>query len=60
MNKKIHTFIGHNDFVSKVQWSQENPYRFTSSSFDRRMVVWDMRGINENKENSNELMVSGD
>ena len=47
MNKKIHTFIGHNDSISKVKWSQENPFQFTSSSFDRRVVVWDMKGLNE-------------
>ena len=46
MNKKIHTFIGHNDPVSKVQWSEVDPYKFTSSGFDRRVLIWDMKGLN--------------
>lgn len=55
MQRYLQTFIGHNDSVSGVKWSAGNPYTFTSSSFDRRTVVWDMRGLKENKEeNSNE------
>lgn len=46
MSKHLHKFIGHNDSITKVQWSTINPYSFTSSSFDRRIVTWNMKKIN--------------
>ncbi len=45
MGKSLHKFIGHNDAVTKVEWSTKNPAYFSSSSFDRKLVTWNMKKI---------------
>lgn len=54
MSRPLHKFIGHNDAVTKVEWSQASPTSFSSSSFDRRLVTWNMENISSNSS-SNEL-----
>jgi WD40 repeat protein len=53
MSRALHKFIGHNDTVTKVEWSTKNPYSFTSSSFDRRLVTWNMKKLGEISEQNN-------
>jgi len=47
MSRCLHKFIGHNQAVTKVEWSAKNPYSFTSSSYDRRVVTWNMTKLGE-------------
>lgn len=53
MSRPLHKFIGHNESVTKVEWSQTNPSSFSSSSFDRKLVTWNISKIGNNLDNSN-------
>ena len=45
MSKKFNSFIGHNDYITSLQWSNYKETQFVSGSADRRIVMWDISQI---------------
>jgi histone-binding protein RBBP4 len=45
MSKKYNSFVGHNDAVTCLQWSNYKETQFASGSADRKIVVWDVSQI---------------
>ena len=45
MSKKFNSFVGHNDDVTTLKWSNYHETFFMSGSADRKIVVWDINQI---------------
>ena len=45
LEKRLHTFHGHEDQVFGVSWSPHSEHVLASSGADRRVCVWDMSKI---------------
>lgn len=45
MDKKIHSFTGHNGEVFQVEWSPHAESVFGSCSSDRRVHIWDLAKV---------------
>jgi histone-binding protein RBBP4 len=50
LSKRLHSFGGHSEAVVKVAWSPHSPSEFGSASFDRRVMLWDLRKLGEDSE----------
>lgn len=53
-SKRLHTFEGHQDHVLKVEFSPHNVGVFSSTSADRRVIVWDISRCGAEIKNEDE------
>lgn len=51
MSKKYNSFIGHNDVVTVIQWSNYYETTFMSGSADRKIVLWDISQVGSESTN---------
>lgn len=47
IKQKIHTFTGHEDAVTSLQWHPTEHGILGSGSYDRRILFWDLSRIGE-------------
>lgn len=47
MDKKLHSFETHKEAVMSIEWHPRDTAVFASSSYDKRICMWDLSKIGE-------------